>query len=162
MANPYAPPNAPVSDPSQPGEDDFEYAGFWLRFAAFVIDNIILAFIIVPVLWWTYGGEYFLREDESFFAGTTDFVIQYVFPAVATVIFWLTKQATPGKMLLSLRVVDAKSGGKLSPGQAIGRYFAYIPSTLVIFLGFFWIAFDRRKQGWHDKLAGTFVIRGGR
>ena len=73
MANPYAPPNAPVSDLTRPGEEEFEYAGFWMRFVAFVIDNIILALIIVPVLWWTYGGEYFLREDESMFAGTVDF-----------------------------------------------------------------------------------------
>jgi uncharacterized RDD family membrane protein YckC len=63
-------------------------------------------------------------------------------------------------MLLSLRIVDASTGGKMSVGQAIGRYFAYIPSMLVIFLGFFWIGWDSRKQGWHDKLAGTLVVRG--
>ncbi len=47
----------------------------------------------------------------------------------------------------------------LSNGQAIGRYLAYYVSSIPLGLGLLWVAFDRRKQGWHDKLAGTFVIR---
>lgn len=162
MANPYAPPNAPVSDPSRPGEDDYVYAGFWMRFVAFFIDNIILAIIIVPLLYLVYGKDYFVLKGDSAYAGTADVLIQIVFPLVAIVLFWVTKQATPGKMLFSMRIVNARTGGKPSVGQAIGRYFAYIPSFLVIFLGFFWIGWDARKQGWHDKLAGTLVIRDAR
>jgi uncharacterized RDD family membrane protein YckC len=62
-------------------------------------------------------------------------------------------------MLLSARVVDARTGNTLTVGQSIGRYLGYFISTLPFGLGLIWVAFDPRKQGWHDKLAGTVVIR---
>ena len=77
----------------------------------------------------------------------------------ATIWFWLRYLGNPGKMALKLKIVDATTGEKPSPGQAVGRYFAYILATIPLCLGFIWIAFDKRKQGWHDKLAGTVVIR---
>jgi uncharacterized RDD family membrane protein YckC len=54
---------------------------------------------------------------------------------------------------------DAKTLGKPSTGQLIGRYLAYYVSTLPLCLGFLWVAFDKRKQGWHDRIAGTLVIK---
>jgi len=62
-------------------------------------------------------------------------------------------------MILKLRVVDEHTGGTLSIGKAIGRYFAYILSALPVLLGFFWIVFSDKKQAWHDILAGTVVVR---
>ena len=64
-----------------------------------------------------------------------------------------------GQVTISLRVVDATTGGPLSLGQSIGRYLGYYVSTIPLLMGLIWVAFDRRKQGWHDKLAGTVVIR---
>jgi uncharacterized RDD family membrane protein YckC len=78
------------------------------------------------------------------------------------ILFWRHRQATPGKMMLALHVVDADSGGPLSLGQGVGRYFAYFVSTIPFCLGFLWVAFDKRKQGWHDKLAHTVVVRAAR
>jgi uncharacterized RDD family membrane protein YckC len=78
---------------------------------------------------------------------------------VAVVVFWLYRQATPGKMALSMRVVDAETGNTLTLGQSIGRYLGYFVSIIPFGLGLIWVAFDPRKQGWHDKLAGTVVIR---
>lgn len=75
------------------------------------------------------------------------------------VAYWLLRQATPGKMVLPLKVVDAKTYNTLTPGQAVGRYLAYYVSPLPLGLGLIWVAFDPRKQGWHDKLARTLVIR---
>jgi uncharacterized RDD family membrane protein YckC len=69
------------------------------------------------------------------------------------------RQATPGKMAIGAKIVDAKTLGKPSTGQLIGRYFAYYLSSIVLLLGFIWVGFDARKQGWHDKLAGTLVVR---
>jgi uncharacterized RDD family membrane protein YckC len=158
MNNPYAPPTAPVSDPSQPNLDELETAGFWIRVGASIIDSIIILLITLPILIWIYGAAGFFGS-ETLVAGPADFFLSYVFPFVWTIAFWLTKEATPGKMLLGLRVVTAATGEKLSPGRAIGRYFAYIPSALVFCLGFIWVAFDDRNQGWHDKLAGTLVVR---
>lgn len=62
-------------------------------------------------------------------------------------------------MAISAKIVDVKTGNAASTGQLIGRYFAYYLSLIPIGLGFVWVAFDARKQGWHDKLAGTVVIR---
>jgi uncharacterized RDD family membrane protein YckC len=104
-----------------------------------------------------YGEQYWL--GDQYIRGFWDFVLGYVVPIVATIWFWLRFMGTPGKMALKLRIVDARTGNKLSPGQAIGRYFAYILSMLPFGLGFIWIGIDSRKQGWHDKMAGTVVIR---
>ena len=80
-------------------------------------------------------------------------------PAVAVIVFWRYKSATPGKMLLRVKIVDARSGGAPSTGQLIGRYFAYFVSTIPLGLGCFWVAWDERKQAWHDKLAHTLCVR---
>jgi len=58
-----------------------------------------------------------------------------------------------------MRIVDASSGGKPTTAQWIIRYVGYYISMIPLFLGFAWVAFDARKQGWHDKLAGTLVVR---
>jgi len=91
--------------------------------------------------------------------GFWDVVISYIFPFAITVWLWLKIGATPGKMLLGLRVVDAQTGDNISTVQAIGRYLAYFPAMIVLGLGIIWVAFDKKKQGWHDKMAGTAVIR---
>ncbi|MEO5881998.1 MAG: RDD family protein, partial [Caldimonas sp.] len=92
-------------------------------------------------------------------AGPADFIISWMLPAVAVVMFWLYRQATPGKMVISARVVDARTRGPLTVGQSVGRYLGYFVSTVPLGLGLLWVAFDPKKQGWHDKLAGTVVIR---
>lgn len=79
--------------------------------------------------------------------------------AILIVGFWIYKQATPGKMAISARIVDARTGGRPSAGRFVIRYLGYFVSMLPLFLGIIWVAFDRRKQGWHDKLARTVVIR---
>ncbi|MDR0776949.1 MAG: RDD family protein [Azonexus sp.] len=140
-------------------DNEFEYVGFWPRVGAAIIDTIIILVITVPLLVAIYGEGYYFSDDTPLIAGQADFLLSWVFPAVATILFWLHKQATPGKMAISARVVDAQTGNSLTVGQSIGRYFGYIIATLPLFLGIIWVAFDPRKQGWHDKLAGTVVIR---
>ena len=73
--------------------------------------------------------------------------------------FWHYRSATPGKMVIHARIVDARTGEPPSVGQLIGRYLGYFVSTLPFFLGLIWVGIDARKQGWHDKLARTVVIR---
>jgi uncharacterized RDD family membrane protein YckC len=138
--------------------DEVEYAGFWIRVGAALIDSVLVLMVIVPLLVAIYGWGYF-GEQTSLVAGPADFLISWVAPAVAIIAFWLYRQATPGKMVLSLRVVDATTGDTLSLGQSVGRYLGYYVSTIPLLMGLIWVAFDRRKQGWHDKLAGTVVIR---
>ncbi len=134
-----------------------EYAGFWIRVGATCIDSLIIIIVIFVPLSFIYGSGFWLSGE--YIQGFWDFVLTYILPFVATVWFWLRFFATPGKMALKLKIVDAKSGNKLSLGQAIGRYFAYIPAVLPLGLGLIWVGIDSKKQGWHDKLAGTVVIR---
>ena len=61
--------------------------------------------------------------------------------------------------MIRASIVDAKTGGKPSLGQLVGRYFSYFLSALPLGLGIFWVGWDAKKQGWHDKLAGTLVVR---
>lgn len=137
--------------------EDLEYVGFWRRVGASIIDTILIGIIIWPLLTVFYGESYW--TNASFVHGPVDFLLSWVFPAVAVILFWIARQATPGKMAVGARLVDAKSGSIPSTGQLIGRYFAYYLSMIPFFLGFLWVAFDPKKQGWHDKLAGTLVVR---
>jgi uncharacterized RDD family membrane protein YckC len=123
-----------------------------------MIDTLILLLVIVPLLIAIYGREYLERVDEGAFVGLWDFLLQVVLPAVAVILFWRYRGATPGKMAISAKIVDAKTAGPPATGKLVLRYFSYLASTLPLFLGFLWIAFDDRKQAFHDKIAGTLVI----
>lgn len=138
-------------------ESEIEYAGFWIRVGATLIDTILILMITLPFLIWIYGIEYF--HSDKLVQGIADLILSWIFPIIGTVIFWAYRAGTPGKLVLGLRVVDANSAGYLTVPQAVGRYFAYIPALLPLLMGFFWIGWDSKKQGWHDKLANTVVIR---
>jgi uncharacterized RDD family membrane protein YckC len=137
--------------------NSYNYSGIWIRTGASIIDSILILLITTPLIYAIYGGSYF--DSEEMILGVPDFLISYVFPFVATILFWIYKSATPGKMVVKLKVVDAKTGNSPSVQQSIIRYIGYIISTLPLFLGFIWVAWDSKKQGWHDKMAGTVVIR---
>ena len=140
-------------------EQDLEYAGFWIRIWATIIDTILLMLITFPLLVSIYGWDYLDAEKTGFIAGPEDFLISWVLPAIAVITFWIYRAATPGKMAISAKIVDGQTGGKASTSQLVGRYFGYFISGIPLGLGIILIAFDRRKQGWHDKLAGTVVVR---
>lgn len=136
---------------------DMEYAGFWVRVGAAIIDTILLGIITWPILTMIYGQSYW--TGEAMVNGFWDILFGYVLPAVAVIVFWVYKSATPGKMVLRMTIVDADTGGKPSAGQLLGRYAAYYLSAIPFCMGFLWVGIDKRKQGWHDKLARTVVIR---
>lgn len=133
------------------------YVGFWARLFASVVDTVFLTIVIAVVGYFVYGG--FTVDgslDPHDFSST---IVSLVLPAAIVIAFWLTRAATPGKMLIAARIVDADTGAEPTTRQALLRYVGYYPSAIVFGLGFLWVAFDRRKQGWHDKLARTVVIR---
>jgi len=138
-------------------ESQFEYVGFWSRVFASLVDTVLLCFLLYPLLTLIYGRAYW--SDPSLIKGPADFVLQFVLPALAVIAFWVARQATPGKMVIHARIVDAETGDPPTRSQAIRRYLGYYVSLLGLGLGFLWVAWDMRKQGWHDKLAGTVVIR---
>ncbi len=130
-------------------------AGFWVRVAASIIDSILAMAILVPLLGMLFGWDHFFEADQSSLFGQ---LLEWLLPAVAAILFWQARQATPGKMALGMRIVDAATLGKPTTRQWIIRYLGYYVSMIPFFLGFVWVAFDARKQGWHDKLAGTRVV----
>jgi len=142
------------------GGAQVEYAGFWIRVGATLIDMLLIAVVsllaAMPVLFFINNFTY-LEAEES--ARRLSILLDWALPAVLIILFWIYRQATPGKMAVRVKIVDARSGGKPSVGQCIGRYFAYFPSFMFFGIGILWVAFDERKQGWHDKLAGTLVIK---
>lgn len=126
------------------------YAGFWIRFLASIIDGIIIGVI----------GAVIFPGSASYSDGmvkVTQNGPQTLLSLVFTIGFWLWLSATPGKLILGLKIVE-ENGAKLSVKGAILRYIGYIVSGIVIGLGFLWIGFDKEKQGWHDKIAKTHVI----
>lgn len=133
------------------------YVGFWARVRASFLDSLLYVLVVYPVLIMVYGFSYLTTEE--FLDGPIDILVTWVLPGILVIAFWFYKSATPGKMAISAKIVDARTLGTPSDAQFIGRYFAYLVSFLPLCLGFLWVAFDRRKQGWHDKLAGTVVIR---
>ena len=134
-----------------------EYAGFWVRFGALCIDVVIMIIIFGIPLSYIYGPAYWLGTE--WFHGFWDVLLGYVIPITLSIWMWVRFFGTPGKMALKLKIVDARTGNRLTLGQAIGRYFAYIPAMLPLGLGLIWVGIDEKKQGWHDKLAGTVVIK---
>jgi uncharacterized RDD family membrane protein YckC len=137
--------------------DNQEYAGFWIRVAAAIIDTLVFILVFAIPLTFIYGTGYWTSEEPV--SGIWDVLIRYIAPIFITVWFWTKYLGTPGKMALRLRVLDANTGQAISTPQAIGRYFSYYISALPLFLGFIWVGIDKKKQGFHDKLAGTVVVR---
>jgi uncharacterized RDD family membrane protein YckC len=144
-------------------DSDVEYAGFWSRVGASLIDTVIVLTATYPLLWLVYRGDW----DRIFATGLSeqpqmlwmDIFINYILPFAYTVAVWLLWSASPGKILMGMKIVDAQSGKDINLKQSIIRYIGYFPAMMVFMIGIFWIAFDKRKQGWHDKMANTVVIR---
>jgi len=132
-----------------------DYAGFWQRAAATAIDALVVLVILVPLAVLGFG----LRRVSLDPAALAWDLIALAAIAVAVVGFWHFYGATPGKSTLALKIVDARDGGPPGILQLVVRLIAYAVSALPLYLGFLWIAVDRRKQGWHDKIARTVVIQ---
>jgi len=136
---------------------ELKYAGFWIRFLAQLIDGIILG-VLGYLLFGSSASSVSTGADGMMSVNVSFTNWQTLVPVLYIILFWIWKGATPGKMALGLRIVQ-ENGEKLGWGRAIGRYFAYFVSAFALCIGFLWIGFDSKKQGWHDKLAKTVVIK---
>lgn len=140
-------------------KDEFpsiEYAGFWVRFLASVLDSVLLLMVAVPLLLMFYGPSVLVVSESP---GLAYDLINYGLPIVAVILFWKYRAATPGKIMMDIYIVDANTLRQPTFGRLLLRYLGYYVSILTIFLGFFWIGWDKRKQGFHDKIANTLVIK---
>ncbi len=150
----------PLTQQSQP-----EYVGFGVRFVAFLVDSV-WALVAATLLAALILGqpdidmEMIARDPAAALELVSGRILfDLIAVAVLIVVFWIARSATPGKMIFSALIADAETLGKPSKVQLFVRYLGYYLSIAGLMLGFLWIAFDKRKQGWHDKLAGTVVIK---
>ena len=128
-----------------------EYAGFWLRFVAYLLDGIIVA-IPTLAIYGTIGGDFLEPNILGRLLGLVLSVGYFVYFESSE------KQATFGKQALGIYVTDLE-GGRISVGQATGRYFAKIISALILLIGFIMAGFTDKKQALHDMIAGTLVVK---
>ena len=135
---------------------ELRYVGFWLRVVATLIDTVLLVIATAPLNYLVYGT---LFSAGGPFNVRAEFLISWLLPAAGTVGFWVWAQATPGKMAIHARIGEALTGAKPTVSQYVIRYLGYFVSIVPLFLGVLWVAFDPRKQAWHDKLAGTVVVQ---
>ena len=150
---------------SYEAKQEQKYVGFWARFAANFLDGILISIFVSPAS--IYIGNLISRDRffgysggirESGVVAIVFYSVLYILSQVILLVLWSKKQASIGKMAISAKIVDAKTGKAPTKKQLIGRYFAYMLSGFPLGIGFLWIAFDPKKQGWHDKLAGTAVV----
>lgn len=138
-----------------------EFAGLWRRNLASSVDTLLLlpvfALVHLVVMWSADGGLLQLPEPRS-----TRFIayfgLQLLVPMLLTVWCWCRYGTTPGKYVFQLRVVDARTGGRLAWDMAMLRYVGYVVSALPLGLGFLWADLEPQKQTWHDKMALSLVL----
>lgn len=132
----------------------YEYAGFWIRVLAAIIDTFIIFIALIPVaMIFGWNNTYTSGMNSGI-----DWLWQII-AAIFYIFCWIKFAGTPGKRLLRLKVLDEKTGENVTVVQGIIRYIGYFPAAFVLMIGIFWVAFDSKKQGWHDKMAKTVVVR---
>jgi uncharacterized RDD family membrane protein YckC len=133
-------------------QDEVRLAGFWPRLLAQILDLFWL--LPLSVLLALVGD--FVNDGEISTGGE---LMANLIGALVILLFWAERQGTPGKLVLGLRIVDAETGGTPTIRRLVLRYVGYLVSALPLGLGYLWVIWDPRRQGWHDKMAGTLVIR---
>ncbi|MBV9084662.1 MAG: RDD family protein [Acidobacteriaceae bacterium] len=140
----------------------FVYGGFWRRFAAFLIDAVILVVITFPLRMILGPAMVPNLNNPTPATAFGFFGVNWLISTAVNLAYYVwflsQKSATPGKMVLGLKVVTA-TGERISVGRATARYFAEILSSLILFIGFIMIAFDSQKRALHDHICNTRVIR---
>ncbi len=156
------------------------YAGFWVRFVASMIDTVVVGLPLVYLIYIISNGNYMniaslLDAFKTAQAGNVNMTMYYLnqnghnslfwevvtetLLAFVVTVFWKNfRGATPGKKIMKIKIVDAKTLQPISTSQALVRFIGYIISTLPLCFGFVMIAFRDDKRGIHDLLAKTCVI----
>lgn len=155
----------------EPATTAVQYAGFWKRFLAYIIDAILLSvvyfIVLVPVIGLMGIGAATYGEDPEATAGFMMAAMGAYFFSILVIMIagWLyfalmessAKGASLGKMALGIKVTDL-NGSRISFGKASGRYFGKMISGVVLYIGFIMAAFTEKKQALHDIMAGCLVV----
>jgi uncharacterized RDD family membrane protein YckC len=136
---------------------EFVYLGFGQRMMASIIDTITQMLILTPtvILFFPHLLSVNLPYDPKLIVE-----LQWIFLAILTLfllVFWQSSQSTLGKMVFHSKIVDVTE--KPTIKQLLLRFVGYMVVSFTLGIGFIWILFDARKQGWHDKMANTVVVK---
>jgi uncharacterized RDD family membrane protein YckC len=165
-------PPPPGYAPIQATTGQTTYAGFWIRVVARIVDALVLGipFSILFAIFAVAGGLFASTSNSNsqssngaaaaLFGGA--FVLLYLLALAVTfgywIYFWGSSGETIGMRLLRLRVIDANTGAPIGYGRATIRLLMTFVNTWACYIGWIWVAFDPRKQGWHDKVASSVVV----
>ena len=150
-----------------------EFAGFWRRLAAAIVDIFAVAAICSIIIlifqplnlpgsgnFWNFGFD-IEALNENFWNALPYLIGRNVLSLLVSIAyfagFWVWRGQTPGKMLLGIKIIR-EDGSNVTFGVALLRCLGYLVSFAVVLIGFIWIAFDSRKQGFHDTMAETYVV----
>ncbi len=160
-----------MDDNSSLSSNTFKYAGFRKRLLAYLVDMLIISLIgfglqsllgqnPLEILKANSLAQYQeLITNRSVFPSVLMFILTYGF----YILMWVNnKGATPGKELMGIKIVKTDGSSVDYPAAILRSVFGYTLSSIVLSLGFFWVIWDKKKQGWHDKIAGTVVVETGR
>jgi uncharacterized RDD family membrane protein YckC len=167
--NPYAPPYPyatvpPSTDGPAPG---LRYAGFGVRTLAYLIDSLVLGAVValasIPLGGFTHDNGTTLDNNGTVTTVPTLNPSLQLFALLAGAIYfglaWGVFARTLGMRALHLQVLRATDGHRIGIPRALLRYLGLLVSFTCAFLGVIWVALDPRRQGWHDKVAATFVVQ---
>lgn len=161
----------------QPPASQYTYAGFWVRLVARLLDSLIVGIPLAIIFGLLFGVAAAVGSANGAGNGSSNpgqnaaaagvgflFILFYLLVIAVTigywVYFWGTTGQTYGMRMLRLRVVDATTGGPIGISRALVRWLMTIVNSWACYIGWIWVAFDPRKQGWHDKVANTVVLQG--
>ena len=152
MSEPFQPSPPTAGQWTTPGGPSGPRAGFWRRFAAVLIDGLIVAVVAVVIV--VVG----VAADSS-----AVIVIGYIVWVVGFAVYEIyftgsPSGQTPGKRALGIRVIDFATGGPIGYGRSTIRWLGRILSGIFCYLGYLWMLWDKEKQTWHDKMANDVVV----
>lgn len=164
-------PPAPMQQYQVPPQVQTTYAGFWIRFIARFVDGLILGIpltillFIVIAIGGALGSNTSNQNAQNAATGVVGgglvlfYLLALVGVAAYQIYFWGSSGQTIAMRLFHLRVVDANTGGPIGIGRAVVRWLMTIVNSWACYIGWIWVAFDARKQGWHDKVANSVVLQ---
>jgi len=139
-------------------------AGWWVRFFAYFVDSLIVgvpAGIVGSIIAALAGGMSSSTGQANGGALALFYIILVGASVAYFVYFWSQRDGqTIMNKAMNIKVVRV-DGSPITVGTGIVRYIGYIVNDIIfgIPIGFIWAAFDPNKQGWHDKIAGTYVVK---
>ena len=136
--------------------ENIQLASISKRSVAFFIDEMLLSFLLIIVLWDSFVNA---QTIEALIEVTNSFVIEYIIMKILYQTFFLMQYgATLGKIAMKIRVITIASLENPIFTVAFNRAIFRVISELLFYLGFLWAMFDPARQGWHDKTAKTLVV----